>query len=311
LIDNQLQRSALNAGVQGLDFSSRLSTVATEMETTLASVLPAPEGHQSVIMEAMRYGALGGGKRLRPFLLIETARMLGHADKGVYIAAAALECLHVYSLVHDDLPCMDDDDLRRGKPTLHKAYNEAIAVLAGDGLLTQAFELLSRTEIHPDPAVRLALISTMAKAGGVRGMIGGQVIDISVSETDRDEALITELQALKTGALIEYAVTAGATLAGASSKQHVALQNYARDMGLAFQIKDDILDVEGDAKTLGKAVGKDENLGKATFVSILGLEGAREKANILGTRAKRHLEPFGKSAQTLCDTVDFVLHRTH
>jgi len=311
LIDNQLQRSVLNAGVQGLDFSSRLSTVATEMETTLASVLPAPEGHQSVIMEAMRYGALGGGKRLRPFLLIETARMLGHADKGVYIAAAALECLHVYSLVHDDLPCMDDDDLRRGKPTLHKAYNEAIAVLAGDGLLTQAFELLSRTEIHPDPAVRLALISTMAKAGGVRGMIGGQVIDISVSETDRDEALITELQALKTGALIEYAVTAGATLAGASSKQHVALQNYARDMGLAFQIKDDILDVEGDAKTLGKAVGKDENLGKATFVSILGLEGAREKANILGTRAKRHLEPFGKSAQTLCDTVDFVLHRTH
>jgi len=311
LIDNQLQRSVLNAGVQGLDFSSRLSTVATEMETTLASVLPAPEGHQSVIMEAMRYGALGGGKRLRPFLLIETARMLGHADKGVYIAAAALECLHVYSLVHDDLPCMDDDDLRRGKPTLHKAYNEAIAVLAGDGLLTQAFELLSRTEIHPDPAVRLALISTMAKAGGVRGMIGGQVIDISVSETDRDEALITELQALKTGALIEYAVTAGATLAGASSKQHVALQDYARDMGLAFQIKDDILDVEGDAKTLGKAVGKDENLGKATFVSILGLEGAREKANILGTRAKRHLEPFGKSAQTLCDTVDFVLHRTH
>ena len=303
--------TALASPSSGIDFPSRLAAVASEMEATLASVLPAPEGHQSVIMDAMRYAALGGGKRLRPFLMIETAHMLGHADKGTHIAAAALECLHVYSLVHDDLPCMDDDDLRRGKPTVHKAYDEAIAVLAGDGLLTQAFELLSRAEVHPDPNVRLALVSGLAKAGGTQGMIGGQVIDISVSEVDRDEALITELQALKTGALIEYAVTAGALLAGASSKQHMALQNYARDMGLAFQIKDDILDVEGDAETLGKAVGKDENLGKATFVSILGLEGARDKAKILGTRAKRHLDPFGDSAQILCDTVDFVLHRTH
>ena len=293
------------------DFKARLASVAEQMEETLAAVLPAPEGHQSVIMETMRYAALGGGKRLRPFLMIETARMLGLEDKGVHIAAAALECLHVYSLVHDDLPCMDDDDLRRGKPTVHKAYDEALAVLAGDGLLTHSFELLARKDVHSDPKVRLALISDLAKAGGTHGMIGGQVIDISVSESERDEVLITQLQNLKTGALIEYAVTAGATLAGASAQQHKALQNYARDMGLAFQIKDDILDVEGDADIVGKAVGKDENLGKATFVSILGLEAAREKAAELGQRAKRHLDPFGKTAQTLCDTVDFVLNRSH
>ena len=293
------------------DFPARLASVAREMEDTLTAVLPSPQGHQSIIMEAMRYAALGGGKRLRPFLMVETARMLDYTNKGVHIAAAALECLHVYSLVHDDLPCMDDDDLRRGKPTVHKAYDEALAVLAGDGLLTHSFELLAREDVHPDPSVKLALVSGLAKAGGTHGMIGGQVIDISVSESDRDEALITQLQNLKTGALIEYAVTAGATLAGASDEQYAALQNYARDMGLAFQIKDDILDVEGDAEIVGKAVGKDENLGKATFVSILGLEGAREKAAELGERAKGHLDPFGNTAQTLCDTVDFVLHRTH
>jgi len=293
------------------DFPSRLAAIASEMEATLATALPSPVGHQSVIMEAMRYVALGGGKRLRPFLMIETARMLGYSDKGVHIAAAALECLHVYSLVHDDLPCMDDDDLRRGKPTVHKAYDEALAVLAGDALLTYSFDLLARDDVHSDPYVRLALISGLAKAGGTHGMIGGQVIDISVSESDRDEKLITQLQDLKTGALIEYAVTAGATLAGASTEQQTALQNYARDMGLAFQIKDDILDVEGDASVVGKAVGKDENLGKATFVSILGLEGAREKATLLGISAKGHLDPFGKKAETLCDTVDFVLNRTH
>ena len=293
------------------DFSARLSAIAQQMEVVLARYLPEPSGHQSTIMEAMRYAALGGGKRLRPFLMIETARMLGHEDEGVFIAAAALECLHVYSLVHDDLPSMDDDDVRRGKPTVHKAYDEAMAVLAGDGLLTHAFELLAMEAVHKDANIRLALISGLAKAGGTHGMIGGQVIDISVSETDRDEALITQLQELKTGALIEYAVRAGATLAEASKDQHIILQNYAQDMGLAFQIKDDILDVEGDAELVGKAVGKDENLGKATFVSILGLEGARDKAALLGDRAKGHLEPFGKDAQTLCDTVDFVLDRSH
>jgi len=294
-----------------VDFLSYLRGVAATVETRLDELLPKPAGHQSVIFEAARYAALGGGKRLRPFLSLETARMLGGPLDQALTVGCALECLHVYSLVHDDLPCMDDDDLRRGKPTVHKAYDEALAVLAGDGLLTHSFELLSRSDVHPDPSVRLDLVSGLAKAGGTHGMIGGQVIDISVSESDRDEALITQLQDLKTGALIEYAVSAGATLAGANTDQHKALQNYARDMGLAFQIKDDILDVEGDANIVGKAVGKDENLGKATFVSILGLEGAREKAAELGIRAKSHLEPFGKNAQTLCDTVDFVLHRSH
>lgn len=288
-------------------FSSRLAARAAHFETALDAHLPRPEGHQSIIMEAMRYAALSGGKRLRPFLVIETAAMLGCEDKTVWDTAAALECLHVYSLVHDDLPCMDDDDMRRGKPTVHKAYDEAIATLAGDNLLTLSFEILSNMDAPAD--LRVDLIAGLARAGGAMGMIGGQVIDITVSEDVRDEALITNLQALKTGALIEYAVMAGAALGGASAAQRVALKSYARDMGLAFQIKDDILDVEGDAAIVGKAVGKDENLGKATFVSILGLDGARKKAQDLGARAKCHLDPFGENAKILCDTVDFVLNR--
>ncbi|WP_409432133.1 polyprenyl synthetase family protein [Litorimonas sp. RW-G-Af-16] len=286
-----------------------MSECAARIEVVLDALLPVTQGHQAVIMEAMRYAALGGGKRLRPFLVIETAKMLGASGKAVEATAAALECLHVYSLVHDDLPCMDDDDLRRGKPTVHKAYDEAMAVLAGDGLLTVAFEMIATCDA--DPATRVQLIAMLAKAGGTHGMIGGQVIDMTVAEKERDEALITQLQNLKTGALIEYAVLAGAVLAGASDDQKSALQSYARDMGLAFQIKDDILDVEGDAEIVGKAVGKDENLGKATFVSILGLEGARKTAAELGARAKSHLAPFGENAQTLCDTVDFVIGRSH
>jgi len=291
------------------DFKTELAHIAARVETVLDKLLPKPEGHQAVIMEAMRYAALGGGKRLRPFLVMETAKLFSSDGEAVEATACALECLHVYSLVHDDLPSMDDDDLRRGKPTVHKAYDEAIAVLAGDGLLTVAFELIS--DCGADAAVKVELLGLLAKAGGTHGMIGGQVIDITVAENERDEALITELQNLKTGALIEYAVTAGAILGNASEEQRQSLQNYACDLGLAFQIQDDILDVEGDASIVGKAVGKDENLGKATFVSILGLEGAREKAANLGIRAKSHLAPFGKSADTLCDTVDFVLNRSY
>ena len=290
-----------------MTFKKRLRTVADHMEKVLDAQLPVPEGHQSIIMEAMRYAALGGGKRLRPFLMVETARLFGREDDAVWAAAAALECLHVYSLVHDDLPCMDDDDMRRGKLTVHKKYDDAIAVLAGDGLLTQSFEILAGcgAEDH----VTTKLVRGLAAAGGTHGMIGGQVMDISVAETHRDEALITQLQNLKTGALIEYAVSAGAILGGADDDQYEALVNYARDIGLAFQIKDDILDVEGDAEIVGKAVGKDEDLGKATFVSILGLTGAKEQAAALGVRAKCHLDPFGEKANILCDTVDFVLDR--
>lgn len=293
------------------NFKSQLSSVASDIETALERVLPLPEGEQGVVAEAMRYAALGGGKRLRPFLVIETTRMLGGDLENARTVGCALECLHVYSLVHDDLPCMDDDDLRRGKPTVHRAYNEAVAVLAGDGLLTQAFALLGSEDAHSDPLVRAQLVCDLAQKGGVSGMIGGQVIDITVSETERDEDLITRLQAMKTGALIDFAVRAGGLISGADKSTLTALSAYARDMGLAFQIQDDILDVEGDAALMGKAVGKDENLGKATFVSLLGLDEAKEKAKRLGERAKGHLAPFGEKAQTLKETVDFVLQRQH
>jgi farnesyl diphosphate synthase len=206
---------------------------------------------------------------------------------------------------------MDDDDLRRGKPTTHIKFDEAIATLAGDGLLTLSLELMAGEAVHTNPAVTLGLVRALGKAGGVFGMIGGQVIDITQDEADRSEALITELQDLKTGALIAFACEAGARLADASETDVQNLIGFARDMGLAFQIKDDILDVEGDAETVGKAVGKDAGLGKATFVSILGLEGAREKAATLGDSAKARLKPYGKKAEILCDTVDFVLNRSH
>ena len=291
------------------DFPTRLRVVAKSVEARLDHLLPQPIGHQSVIFEAARYAALGGGKRLRPFLSVETARMLGGPMDQALTVGCALECLHVYSLVHDDLPCMDDDDLRRGKPTVHRAYDEAIAVLAGDALLTRSFGILG--EVDLPAAIRAKLVIELAGSGGMSGMIGGQVVDITVAEGERDEALITELQAMKTGALIDYAVRAGGYVASASDTDLAALSAYARDMGLAFQIQDDILDVTGDAETVGKAVGKDADLGKATFVSILGLNGARERARALGIQAKNHLEPWGASAQTLRDTVDFVLEREH
>ena len=275
----------------------------------LSELLPEATGHQAIIMEAARYAALGGGKRLRPFLTLETARMLGGPLDAALTAGCALECLHVYSLVHDDLPCMDDDALRRGKPTVHIAYDEAMAVLAGDALLTRSFGILSEVDLPAEVKVRL--VSELAASGGMSGMIGGQVVDITVAEGERDEALITDLQAMKTGALIDYAVRAGGIISGASEDQLTALSSYARDMGLAFQIQDDILDVTGDAETVGKAVGKDADLGKATFVSILGLNGARDRAKKLGQRAKNHLEPWGSSAHTLKETVDFVLERQH
>jgi len=291
------------------DFPTRLRTIADLVESRLDVLLPKPLGHQAVIMDAARYAALGGGKRLRPFLTVETTRMLGGPLDAALTVGCALECLHVYSLIHDDLPCMDDDDLRRGKPTVHKAYDEAIAVLAGDALLTRSFGILGEVDL---PArVRAELVTELASSGGMSGMIGGQVVDITVAEGERDEALITDLQAMKTGALIDYAVRSGGLVSAASKKHLTALSAYARDMGLAFQIQDDILDVTGDAETVGKAVGKDADLGKATFVSILGLIGARERAKSLGERAKNHLEPWGSSAQTLRDTVDFVLERQH
>ena len=290
-------------------FLKSQTNFAERLHARLATLLPEPEGAQSSVMEAMRYAVLGGGKRVRPFLLVETARMLGYDNDGALTAGAALECLHTYSLVHDDLPCMDDDDVRRGRATVHKAFDEMTAVLAGDGLLTLAFELMARDEVHPDPAVRLTLVSDLAKASGSFGMIGGQVMDMKVSETDRSETIITELQAMKTGALIEFACVAGAKLADADETTIQTMRAYAQDLGLAFQIKDDILDAEGDAAIMGKAARKDNALGKATFVSILGLEAARDKADMLGGQAKARLAEFVDRAEILRDTVDFILSR--
>lgn len=291
------------------NFSNHLKTVANKLEIVLDEILPAVAGPQAQVIEAMRYAVLGGGKRLRPFLMVQTAGLFGTESPGVWQAASALECLHVYSLVHDDLPCMDDDDIRRGRPTVHKAYDSAIATLAGDALLTFAFEIIADEKTDREAGIRLELVSELAKAGGVHGMIGGQVMDMTLSEHARNVDIIVQLQALKTGALIEYAVMAGAILARANVDEKQALRAYARNVGLAFQIKDDILDVEGDADIVGKAVGKDADLGKATFVSILGLEGARNKALELGETAKRNLHGFGNTADILCDTVDFVLNR--
>ncbi|MGJ8559019.1 MAG: polyprenyl synthetase family protein [Litorimonas sp.] len=292
-------------------FRDHLRVTADAVEAALDRLLPEPTGHHAVVTEAMRYAALGGGKRLRPFLVLETARMLGGDMDHAMTVGCALECLHVYSLVHDDLPCMDDDDLRRGKPTVHKRYDEAIAVLAGDGLLTHAFELLAGDGAHADPAVRARLVLELARAGGTNGMIGGQIVDITVAENERDTALITQLQAMKTGALIRYATKAGGLISDAQPHDFLALDRYSDALGLAFQIRDDILDVEGDAAVVGKAVGKDADLGKATFVSLLGLDGAKEKARQLGETARAALAPYGEKGQALMGTVDFVLQRQH
>jgi len=265
------------------------------MESVLGNVLPRPQGPQAIVMEAARYAALDGGKRLRPFLMVETAQMLGHDSEDIWHVAAALECLHVYSLVHDDLPCMDDDDLRRGKPTVHKAYDEAIAVLAGDALLTRSFGIIAETNLPPQ--IKSELIAKLANAAGMTGMIGGQVVDMTVHESGRDEALITNLQNMKTGALIGFAVEAGAIIAGADLAQRDNLMDYAQSIGLAFQIKDDILDVEGDAALVGKAVGKDAGLA------------AKQRAQDMGQYAKDKLVDFGGEAAMLRYTVDYILNR--
>lgn len=263
------------------------------------------DGTTGPIREAMLY-ATTGGKSLRAFLVLEGARLHGMSPEDAAPAAAAIEALHAYSLVHDDLPCMDDDDLRRGHPTVHRKWDEATAVLAGDALQTLAFELAAQTNC-PD-AARLRLITSLARASGVCGMVGGQALDIAAETSKVPLTLeeITTLQAGKTGALIEWSATAGPLMAEADT---TALGQYARDLGLAFQIADDILDVEGDAATVGKAVGKDAQAGKATFVSLLGLDGAKARAQSLATSACDVLSTYGKDADTLREAALFVVAR--
>jgi farnesyl diphosphate synthase len=294
--------------------------VASDMEALLERLLGTnPEQGESSrpqrLIEAMRYASLSGGKRLRPFLIVESGRLFDVPRSRALMAGAALECVHCYSLVHDDLPAMDDDALRRGKPTVHKAYDDATAILVGDSLLTFAFDVMARSDVHPEPAVRVELVARLARAAGLGGMAGGQMLDLAAEgRFDRDKPRLGEsdigtLQWMKTGALIHFACVAGGVLGKATPEQIDALSRYGAALGRAFQIADDLLDVEGDAAAVGKATGKDAAAGKATLVALLGITGARERLKDLVGEADRALAPFGTDAAMLKATARFVAER--
>jgi farnesyl diphosphate synthase len=290
-----------------LSFEQALSRTAAETDALLDRLLPPGGFPARRVTDAMRYAALGQGKRLRPFLVVESAALFGVPRERSLRAGAALECVHCYSLVHDDLPAMDDDDLRRGKPTTHKAFDEATAILAGDALLTYAFEILSGEETHPDPAVRLKLVTGLARAAGVAGMVGGQMLDIE-AESRAGSALadIVKIQSLKTGALFRHACEAGAILGQADP---APLLRYAEKIGLAFQIADDILDVESTPEALGKATQKDKGMGKATFVDLLGMAEAKARAASLIEEAVEALSVYGEKAAVLNEAARFMVAR--
>jgi farnesyl diphosphate synthase len=290
------------------DFASALAQTATAVNQTLDELIPTVVGAEGRVVEAMRYAALDGGKRFRPFLVCASANMLGASRGHALRVAAAVEMVHCYSLIHDDLPAMDNDDLRRGRPTVHKHWDEATAILAGDALLTLAFEVLAAPETHPYSEVRIGLVSALAKASGAAGMVGGQMVDLSAPSLGLDVGGLTHLQALKTGALIAFSASAGAILRSDQAAQK-ALHGYGLDVGLAFQVTDDILDVEGNAKDIGKTPGKDQAAGKPTFVSQLGVGGAKTLARSLVERAIDHLRVFGERADPLRAAAMFVLER--
>ena len=298
----------------GLTFREHLASVAAETEAVLDTLIrpaePLTTGEPR-LWEAMRYATLGGGKRLRAFLAIEAASMFGVDRAGAVRAGAAVECLHAYSLVHDDLPAMDDDDLRRGKPTTHRAFDEAIAILAGDGLQTLAFQILADPATHADGAVRAELCLELAIAAGGLGMVGGQMIDIAAETAPKpfDLPTITMLQAKKTGALIRFSCEAGAIL-GQDAQARRSLADFAEHLGLAFQIRDDLLDVEGDEVMAGKRLQKDAEAGKATFVSLLGVDGARKAASDEVAAANSALDGFGDRAKWLREAAGFAIDRT-
>ena len=286
-----------------------LGEAAGFIERTLDTLLPQPVGPEARLLEAMRYATLGGGKRLRGFLVLQSARLFG-VDRGAAgRVGAAVECVHAYSLVHDDLPAMDDDDLRRGKPSTHKAFDEATAILAGDALLTLAFTLISSTDTHSDPFVRCDLVQKLALAVGSAGMVGGQMMDMALEGKSAGLAEISRLQRMKTAALITFSCEAGAILGKASQSRRSALSAYGQDLGLAFQIADDLLDAEGDAAEMGKAARKDEGRGKATIVTTLGAERARAQAQALAAQAVRHLDLFDEKADLLRAVAGFVVAR--
>jgi farnesyl diphosphate synthase len=305
-------------GSAASEFQARLADVAEATERMLESLLsdaalPGETLRPPRFMAAMRYASLAGGKRLRPFLLVETARLFGVTGAGVLRAGAALEMIHCYSLVHDDLPALDNDDLRRGRPTTHKAYDEATAILVGDGLLTYAFDVTADPATHPDPAVRAALVLALARSAGIGGMVGGQVLDIEAEQKTAPHTAesVIELQSMKTGALLHYAVKAGALLGGADSAAEAALSRYGQALGAAFQVADDILDVEADEAALGKKTGKDADRNKATLVAALGLEAARARRDRLADEAVAALDSFpqGRAAAVLKEAASFIVAR--
>ncbi len=288
-----------------------MAMMADAIDRQFDSLLTVPDDQRARLYEAMRHSAIGGGKRMRPLLVKASCDLFNVSQESALRAGLAVECIHVYSLVHDDLPAMDNDDVRRGKPTAHRAYDEATAILAGDCLHDLAFSVLVDERTHPDPFVRCELVRALAQASGPSGMAGGQMMDLIAETTTFDLPTVTRLQQLKTGALIDFCVEAGAILGRVSEEGRGALRGYARDLGLAFQIADDLLDVEGDPALAGKAVGKDAAAGKATFVSLIGPERARAQARALVDQAKAHLAGFGAQAALLRDIADFAILRTH
>ncbi|HSM96035.1 MAG TPA: farnesyl diphosphate synthase [Rhizomicrobium sp.] len=290
-------------------FEQALADSALLAEQSLEALLPPVAGPESRVLEAMRYAALNGGKRLRAFLVIQSGSLFGVDRRSLGRVAAAVECVHTYSLVHDDLPAMDDDDLRRGKPTVHKAFDEATAILAGDALLTHAFALVGSPEAHGDPFVRCDLVIRLAHASGHSGMVGGQMMDMAFEGKQPSLAEITRMQRMKTAALINFSCEAGAILGKASQPMRNALLAYGMELGLAFQIADDLLDAEGDAGEMGKAAGKDAGRGKSTIVSVLGADRARTHAKALAEQAVRHLDLFDEKADFLRAAAGFVVER--
>lgn len=285
--------------------------IQQEVDSAFDAFLPVPDDTRARLVEAMRYAAIGGGKRVRPLLLVATAELFGVNRDAAINAGCAVEAIHAYSLIHDDLPCMDDDDLRHGKPTLHKAFDEAAAVLAGDCLHALAFDILTQADTSTDPFVRAELVATLARASGHDGMAGGQMMDIVSEEERYDLRQVTRLQQLKTGALLAASVEMGAILGRVPPEGRTHLRAYARDIGLAFQIADDLLDVEGDEEKAGKALRKDEIQGKQTFVTLMGREQARTQAEMLVDQAGRHLASYGEEARLLVDLAHFVVKRDH
>jgi len=297
------------AAPTALPVAQRLSEAARLVEASIESLLPEGSGPERPLFEAMRYATLGGGKRLRPYLTLTVAELFGTPAPRALRVAAAVEMLHCYSLVHDDLPAMDDDDLRRGRPTCHVAFDEATAILAGDALLTLAFDVLADPLTHDDPGVRVDLVRGLAAAAGARGMVAGQMVDLAVEHQTVDVATIERLQALKTGALITFSAESGAIVGEAGVDKRRAIVRYGRDLGFAFQIIDDLLDAEGDETAVGKAVGKDAAAGKATLVAAIGASAARARAEDLASQAIESLSGFGQPADALRDVARFVVTR--